>query len=119
MARIERLNELKQILKAKGREAAKSSVSVVVGYTQNYALAVHERTWVYHPNGQAKFLEEPFRSLAPEMKALIAEDMKGGMTMEQALLRQGLRLQRESQELVPVDTGALKGSAFTRVERGQ
>jgi len=32
------------------------------------------------------------------------------------LVRAGLFLQRESQKIVPVDTGNLKGSAFTRQE---
>lgn len=34
--------------------------------------------------------------------------------MERALMKAGLFLQAESQKIVPVDTGALKNSAFTR-----
>ncbi len=41
----------------------------------------------------------------------------GHRSLEEALLKSGLFLQRESQKLVPVDTGALKNSAFTRVEK--
>ena len=40
-------------------------------------------------------------------------------TPAQALLAAGLRLQRESQARVPVDSGNLKASAYTRLEFGQ
>lgn len=36
--------------------------------------------------------------------------------VERGLVKAGLKLQRASQLLVPVDTGGLKGSAFTRKE---
>lgn len=35
--------------------------------------------------------------------------------MERALLKAGLFLQKKSQEVVPVDTGALRASAFTQL----
>ena len=41
-----------------------------------------------------------------------------GHVLAQALLAAGLRLQRESQMLVPIDTGNLRASAFTRLEQG-
>lgn len=91
-------------------------VNVAVGYTQNYAVYVHENLEAHHEIGQAKFLEQPFRELSPELYKQIADDVRAGMTLEQAMLRAGLRLQRESQKLCPVDTGALKNSAFTRKE---
>ena len=47
---------------------------------------------------------------------MIKDALAHGQTTAQALLQAGLRLQRESQLLVPVDTGALKASAFTRLE---
>lgn len=45
--------------------------AVVVGYEKHdenttgdyYAVPVHERTHVHHDNGQAKFLEEPFKRM--------------------------------------------------------
>ncbi len=36
--------------------------------------------------------------------------------MSQGLLVAGLRLQREAMQLCPVDTGALRASAFTRLD---
>lgn len=126
--------------------------SVIVGYTANYALHVHEniemkwkglpRTGHYDKTfksgkrkgetvlvarrgnywdgsrgpGQAKFLEQPARELTTEFDRIVFESMRNGATLLQALYLAGLRLQRESMLLVPVDTGNLKASAFTRKE---
>lgn len=95
------------------------NVSVIVGYTAAYGVHVHENLTAYHPVGQAKFLEEPARLLQPRLKDEIFEQLKRGRTMAQALLVAGLRLQRESMKLCPVDTGALRASAFTRLEKGR
>lgn len=92
------------------------SPEVIVGYTQNYALHVHENLEAGHPNGgQAKFLEQPAREMRKQLAQIISDQLKRGRTMEQAMYVAGLVLQGESQKLVPVDTGALKASAFTRV----
>lgn len=93
--------------------------AVVVGYSQAYALWVHENLEAVHKVGQAKFLEEPFRRMRDELGGLIRADLRRGLTIQQALLRAGLYLQRESQRLCPVDTGALRASAFTRLEGGK
>lgn len=91
---------------------------VKVGYTAQYAIHVHENLEANHPNGgQAKFLEQPARELRPQLKALIESNVKKGMKMEDAIFVAGLYLQAESQKLVPVDTGHLKASAFTRLEK--
>lgn len=106
---------------------------VTVGYTANYALHVHENIemkWRGLPRivpskgnywdgtggatGQAKFLEQPARELKSELSKTIVLAVKNGASLMQALYLAGLRLQRESQLLVPVDTGNLKASAFTR-----
>lgn len=88
--------------------------SVIVGFSTNYAIFVHENLQARHPVGQAKFLEQPFREMRQELFSLIGEAMKKGATMLQGLLIAGLRLQREAQLLTPVDTGLLRNSAFTR-----
>lgn len=117
MAKVLGLEKLVAQLRAKAAKALKdNNVSAVVGYTQNYAIYVHENLQAVHPVGQAKFLEQPARTMARELGQMIVTALKKGLTMAQGLLMAGLRLQRESQKLVPVDTGALKGSAFTRIE---
>jgi len=92
----------------------RTRVSVIVGYTASYALVVHEDLTAFHPVGQAKYLEEPFRNLRKELADIVNRSMARGADLPNSLLLAGLYLQRESQKLVPVDTGALKNSAFTR-----
>lgn len=75
------------------------------------------RFWDPQGRGQAKFLEQPARDLQPELAADVARTMVNGGTLAQGLLVSGLHLQRESQLLVPVDTGNTKASAFTRLEQ--
>jgi len=65
---------------------------------------------------KAKYLEQPARELKTELGRIAGKAMENGASMSDGLLLAGLRLQRESQELVPVDTGNLKNSAFTRKE---
>lgn len=81
------------------------------GYT-----ATRARGLFWGPNGRAKFLEGPARELRPQMARIIITALARSQTMAQALLQAGLFLQRESQKVVPVDTGHLRASAFTRLE---
>jgi len=118
------------------RRNAKSA-SVAVGYTAAYAMAVHEMTpktpqwgrprtgpsgkgsyWDPASRGGPKFLETPARELAGELGDIVEKGLANGLSMLEALFIAGLRLQAASQKLVPVDTGNLKASAFTRKERG-
>lgn len=92
-------------------------VAVIVGFAQEYAIFVHERTDVYHHVGTSKFLEKPARYLHGELMRIVAAGLKKGYGVLRSLLLAGLRLQREAQLLTPVDTGALRASAFTRPER--
>ena len=118
MAELQNFRRLQAKLLALAGRAKKDTPSVVVGFTQNYAIYVHERTDLHHPVGQAKFLEQPARQLSNDgtLGAIVSAAMREKKTMAQGLLLAGLRLQRESQHLTPVDTGALKGSAFTELE---
>ena len=107
--------------------------SIIVGYTAAYAVHVHENIemkwkglprrkphkgnyWDPQGRGQAKFLEQPARELKQEFSRIITTACQRKATLGYALFLAGLRLQRESQKLVPVDTGNLKASAFTRME---
>lgn len=133
MAEIKNLERLVAKLRQKAAQAkVDGDASVVVGYTAAYALYVHENTQMklkgqprpkgkpgvyWGPSGQAKFLEQPARTLQPELAKIILTAKQRGLPLAQALLLAGLRLQRESQRLVPVVTGNLRASAFTRLER--
>lgn len=117
MAKVTGLKSLVSKLRAEAAKANQASAAdVTVGYTQSYAIYVHENLQARHPVGMAKFLEYPARANAQVYAGLISSTVRKGKTVSQALLVAGLRLQRDSQELCPVLTGALKGSAFTRLE---
>ena len=92
----------------------KNQFAIVVGYSQSYALEVHERTDVKRRVGQPKFLEEAARNNESQIRDSLR---RASITeMPQAMLRGGLLIQRESQKLCPVDTSALRASAFTTME---
>lgn len=115
--RVENLNRLHAklvALKERGKEATQG---VVVGYTQTYAVYVHENLNASHAEGkQAKYLEQPAREMQAELGGIVSTVAAKTGSVEKGLLAAGLRLQRESQKLVPIDTGALKASAFTALE---
>lgn len=87
---------------------------VVIGYTQRYAVYVHEVP-ARHTVGNWKYLTNPARRLVNDgtIKNLIVEALQTGAKLGPAMIRAGQRIQRESQNEVPVDTSALKASAFT------
>ena len=132
MAEIVGIKELRKRLNGLiATSLKKDRGGAIVGYTANYALWVHENVemkwkgkprskpskgkyWDPQGRGQSKFLEQPAREKTEEMSAIVVKALKGGARLQQALVLAGLFLQRESQKLVPVDTGNLKASAFTR-----
>lgn len=141
MAKVEGVHKVIEALRKHAeRKIADAEAEVIVGYTAAYAVHVHENLemkwkglprsgetpparfsgsgkglfWDPQGRAQSKFLEDPCRRLAPELGRIVREILQRGKSMIQALLVAGLRLQRESMLLVPVDTGNLKASAFTR-----
>lgn len=110
MLQIKGLNQVLSRFKRLERKSKKEdNVDVAVGYTANYALIVHE----IHAT-KSKYLENPFREMEKELTAIIKATRVATESLLKGLMIAGLRLQRESQKRVPVDTGNLKGSAFTR-----
>ncbi len=138
MATIEGLTKLVEQLQAKAAKAVNDSdASVVVSYTAEGAIYLHEMMEpktlgldVDRPSGLGhfwgpadhgpKYLEGPLRKLLneKELSRIVTEGLKRGKTMAQSLLVAGLRLQSESQKSVPVEYGALRASAQTTLERG-
>lgn len=115
MAKIENVPRLLAKFRDLGNRArADRNVSVSVGYTAQYAIYQHENLNYFHRVGNAKFLTRPLRQLSRLWVQIVSQALMAGRTMGQALLLVGLRLQRESQLQVPVDTGYLRSSAFTR-----
>lgn len=110
---------LKTVAALKAKLKKSSRVVGIVGYTQSYALVVHENLASHHDVGQAKYLEEPMRTNAKAYAKDMIDVMNSGGTEEQAVMKACLHLQRDSQLLVPVDTGALRASAFSQIEMGK
>jgi hypothetical protein len=114
MPKITGISEVKRALNklAKGF----TGENVVVGFTQNYALFVHENKNARHTTGKAGFLLDNARDLQQEMSQIVLNVTKQTGSVEKGLLVAGVRLQAAAQEDTPVDTGALKASAFTAKE---
>lgn len=136
---------LRKLEKLERESHRKYTGSVIVGYAASYALYVHEaiegaarppksdaqrramfalireREKVGHTPwkaGKPKFLENPAREMtnSGELSRVVRDAAKAGVPLVKALVLTGLRLQRASQKVVPVDTGNLRGSAFTAEE---
>jgi hypothetical protein len=119
MAKLEGVDKLLTQLRGLAAKAkVDDKATATVGFTASYAIYVHEDLQANHPNGgQAKFLEQPARALRQELGKIIIDMMLKKKTLSQAVLVAALRLQRESQKLCPVDTGYLRASAFTRLDK--
>jgi hypothetical protein len=113
MPKITGISEVKRALNklAKGF----TGENVVVGFTQNYALFVHEVP-ARHTTGKAGFLLDNARDLQQEMSQIVLDQVKKTGSIEKGLFLAGVRLQAAAEEDTPVDTGALKASAFTALE---
>lgn len=119
MAKVEGFTVVQQTLAKMAKSArAEHGKSVIVGYTAQYAIYVHENMQSAHRVGNAKFLENPARELSQSgvLGRIIQDAYKNGAKLQDALVLGGLRIQRDSQLQVPIDTGNLRGSAFTRKE---
>lgn len=116
MPLIAKITGVGQVVSALGKKkSSPERVEYIVGYTQNYGLYVHERLDLNHPNGgQAKFLEQPAREYRRQIINVIKNSYVTLQDLSKAMAFGALYLQKLSMKLVPVDTGALRASAFTR-----
>lgn len=114
MAKVKGAPKLQEqfAVRMKGCKTVKAAVS----YSQSYAIYVHEDLQAKHPNGgKAKFLTDPFNELSEWARDEIVKTYKK-LGLDKAVAKVCLRIMRESQQQVPVDTGALKASAFVKVQ---
>lgn len=119
--KVENLDNLLAKLRKLSADAeAVNKASVTVGFSQSYAIYVHEDLDAAHAEGKvAKYLEGPARRLGDEIGKLIGKAYQQSKDIEASLLIGGLRLQREAQQIVPIDTSALKASAYTSQTRDE
>ena len=111
---IQGIEELEKNLKNLAK--ATQSEDVIVGYSADYAVYVHETNKNYNNNKQWKYLETPARRLRSLLLVYIIQTYKRTKDFQKSLIAAGMKLQAASMDIVPVDTGALKASAFTSVE---
>lgn len=95
-----------------------SNLRLVVGFTAEHAIVVHEDLSAFHAIGQAKYLEQPMRENRAVYARIVRDKMKQGRSLRQAMLAAGYELLRDARALVPVDTGELKASGFVKVVDG-
>jgi len=104
-------------LRKEGVKKAKTTEGYTVGFTQRYALVVHETNRKYRV-GAWKYLEIPTRQLSNsgELAAVVRQTVKSTGSITIGLKFAALRIQREatdrSNNFVPVASGALRGSVY-------
>lgn len=120
-------------LEKRAVEATPAKVSAFVGFTQTYAIHVHEVKRPHKEPTQWKYLETPARTkqneIAEEVRNAFMDLSSGnardkttgrfvsqGGRMGAALLAGCMYLQAEAQLITPKQTGALKASAFSCLE---
>jgi hypothetical protein len=90
--------------------------SVITGYTAPYAIFVHENMEMQHPVGQAKYLEQPARTMERELAALMTETYRRTRDLSEALLAGARAIQNAALVLTPIETGKLRESSFVAKE---
>lgn len=127
MAKVKGVDKVVTALTGQTKRGKRCRYSV--GYSMAYAIYVHEtpppppkeagQRTARHPIGQWKYLEQPARTEQAEMERIIQSALKNKRSLDEAVHRAVRHLLRVSQELVPVDTGALKASGFIRDGQGR
>lgn len=99
------------------RAQADRTHSAKVVYTAPYAVYVHEDMERTYRNGKvSKFLESPARSMASMLRHDVADAVRRGIKMDQALLAAAHVLLAASRDIVPYDTGYLHDNSYAKLE---
>lgn len=107
------LSIVKRKLGERIKSAREADVSAVTGFTQTYAVIVHEDMDAAHAPGKtAKYLEIPLKQNMRVIVELVNKVYLRTGDLGQGLLAGCKFLHGLSRQIVPVDTGALRASAF-------
>lgn len=112
--RVYNLEKILRELRRRRRTANDRLSELKVGYSAPHAVPVHERLDVYHPRGQAKFLEQPLRTEQRQMAAIIRSKLRARMSLMGAQMEAAKHLMKVSLQLVPIDEGILRDSWFIK-----
>lgn len=125
--KVKGVDRLKVALTKHGNKVRKETKNrFVVGFAAPYAKYVHENVEMklkgqprpsgigvyWGPHGQAKFLEEPARTMRKQIAARIVEVTRNTKSINRGLYSGAVLLRDEAKERVPVEYGVLKASAF-------
>jgi hypothetical protein len=100
-----------QALSLKGNSIANAEI----GFSAPYAARIHEDLTLFHPNGEAKFLEKAYRRNLKAARELILQRLKAKKALLDAMERGARLILQEAQRLVPKDTHQLEQSGYIRV----
>lgn len=112
--KVYKLESVLSEFRKRRRNTADKKAETKVGYSAPYALAVHERLDVYHPIGQAKYLEQPMRTEEKPMRDIIRSRLRARESLKAAQLEAAKHLMKVSLNLTPIDTGKLRASWFIK-----
>lgn len=118
-----------QLTKYANKARRETKRKVLVGFSAPYAAYVHEnvemvlrglprpsgRGVYWGPHGQAKFLEEPARTLRAQIAARIAQVTKSTHSVTRGMYSGGVLLRDAAKARVPVEYGELRDSAYVVV----
>ena len=114
---VKGFDKVQQLIVQHERQLKPDQENIVeVGFTQTYALIVHEDMEMNHEVGQAKYLEQPSRVGKEMIGKVIATTISKGGSIQQGLEAGGRVLEVLAKELTPVDTGALRLSTYVAPE---
>lgn len=111
---VYKLERVLEELRNRRRTLDDKYTKLTVGYSAPYAAAVHERLDVFHPIGQAKFLEQPLRTEQKVMADIVRSRLRARESLKAAQLAAAKHLVKVSLQLVPIDTGRLRDSWFIK-----
>lgn len=115
--KVDGMERLKKKLWDLNRQANDPDNVAVTGFTQRYALEVHEDLQAHHKEGkEPEYLRRPARRHEETLRNIVIATYKRTKSLSRGVFLAALRLQREAQLIVPIDTSALKASAFTCFE---
>ncbi len=102
------------IKRLKNQVRETKNAAVVVGFSQRYAIFVHEHipANATYRVGRSKYLESTSREFSEVLGQDIVRGVKAGRPLLEVLLETGQVLLNATKEVTPLKTGALRASGF-------
>lgn len=108
---------LEQVIKKLDELSKLQDCSVVIEFTGEKDVTLHEDLQTTHTNGQAKFLEQPFRAMKDQIFTVIVETHKKTNNPRSALIAAANIILSKARELYPAEEKIKRISGRVRVEK--